>query len=111
MPRRPSLKSALVGEDLDPAGLVDEIENLRQGTRDQYESEWRFIQGDAIVQTATFEHGLGEIPWMVDVMSSKVDDGKGAIDANADVTVTKTGTTVTVRNDSGSDLYFRVRAM
>lgn len=108
MPRRPMLRSVLAGEDIDNAGLVDEIENLRQGTRDQYESEWVLI---AAGLAKTFDHGLDEIPWTVDVMGSTVNDGKSPTDRNADVTVTKSGTQVSVTNDTAEDLYFLVRAM
>ena len=118
MPKRPMLRAVLAGEDIDTAGLVDEIENLRQGTRDQYESAWTSILGDApdspgtpLAQVISFDHKLGEIPVSVDVMSSKEPDGKYAIDDNASVTVTKTATKITVTNTSGVNLYFKVRAM
>lgn len=111
MPRRPMLKSVMDDKAVDPASLVDEIENLRQGTRDQYESPWTFILGESIAQVISFTHGLGEIPWAVDVMSSKESDGKNAIDDNTNVTVAKTATTITVTNGASADLYFKVRAM
>jgi hypothetical protein len=112
------LKSSVIGDALDPAGLIDEMESLRQGTRSQYESPWTSILGDdpnspgtAYAQVITFTHNLEEIPWMVDVMSSKESDGRTPIDANANVTITKDDTEITVQNDSGTNLYFKVRAM
>jgi hypothetical protein len=108
------LKSALAGDDIDTAGLVDEIENLRQGTRSQYESPWTIIQGTTSMpangQIITFTHGLEEIPWMVDVMSSKESDGRKPIEG-ANLTITKNETTLTVQNGNAADLYFKVRAM
>lgn len=111
MGRRTMLRSPLTGNDLDVFGVVDEIENLRQGTRNQYESPWTFIQGDAFAQVISFTHGLGEIPWAVDVLESKEADGKNATDGNSDVDVTKDDTTITVTNNAGADLYFKVRAL
>jgi hypothetical protein len=100
----------------DAADLLDGMEHLRIGTRDQYESEWVRIEGVDFVGTHEFTHGLGEIPWVVDVLQSTRSDGANptpAIPGGTDVTVTKTATTITVQNDDAAtvDVYFQVRAM
>jgi hypothetical protein len=92
---------------VDPASLTDVIEHLRQGTREQYESEWTLIVDTT---SHTFTHNLGEVPWVVDVIGSKVDDGKNPVDRNADVTVVKDDEEITITNNVTADEYFKVRA-
>jgi len=92
--------------------LEEKLEHLRQGTREQYESEWRLI-GD--MNSYSFTHELDDIPTVVDVIRSETSDGKKATDSNSDVTVAKTATTVTITSNVGtvngvSDFYFKVRA-
>lgn len=88
----------------------DEMENLRLGTRDQWESEWTVINDG---ETHSFTHTLGEIPWMVDVLYSEQTAGGQARDGNASVTITKTATTITCLSNfsAGIVYYFKVRAM
>jgi len=90
--------------------IHDALEHLRDGTREQYESPWTEIFD---TESKTFIHELGEIPWTVDVLRSRTNDGKAPVDSNADVTVVKNQTQITVTNDVGdsASAYFRVRAM
>lgn len=46
----------------------EETENLRDGTRQQYESEWTFIPAGGEQE---FVHGLGEVPWNWSVLRSE----------------------------------------
>ncbi len=68
-------------------------EQLRAGTRQQYTSEWRLIVASA---SHAFTHGLGEVPWVCDVVESYGSDGAKPTTSSA--TVTKTDTTITVTN-------------
>lgn len=101
MPRRPAIH--IVDPNLEQA-----VEHLREGTREQYESGWVRVAAGA---DATFTHELGEIPWMVDVLQSEQSDGRAPIDGNANVTLTKDSSTITLTNGYGADAYFYVRAM
>ncbi len=86
------------------------VEHLRLGTRKQWENEtWQLIA--ATPGFNTFNHDLGEIPWVVDVLSADNNTGKFAVDANADVTITKTDSTIKIENTTATDLYYKVRAM
>ena len=84
------------------------IEQLRLGTRRQYISDWTLIPDGA---TKSFTHGLGEVPWVCDVVKSETADGKNPTSANADVTASKTSTAISVESALGSDAYFQVRAL
>lgn len=77
------------------------------GTRKQYESDWKFAvaSGEAV----TFTHDLGEIPWSVSIIQSATNDGARAVTATA--TYTMTDSTVAVSNTGSDDAYFKVRAM
>jgi hypothetical protein len=88
----------------------DKIENLRLGTREQYESGWRLIEEG---EDFAFQHNLGEVPWVVDVLYSEESNGGNARDGNSDTTVTKTFEEITCQNDftDGRTRYFKVRAM
>ena len=90
---------------------TDEVENLRLGTREQFQSEWTVILD---TETHTFTHGLSEIPWVCDVVYSENAQGGQARDASSVTTVSKTDTTITIANTFGDDdfvRYFQVRAM
>lgn len=87
MPSRPPLTgirrrdSGDSGDNTDTTfgpAIVEGIEDVRLGTRDQYESEWVKIEGNSVVATHVFTHELDEIPWVVDVLRSGTDDGGNA---------------------------------
>ena len=104
------------GRILSPDAVVDEMENLRKGTRHQYISDWTpitFNLDDSTKETATFSHGLEEIPWVVDVEQSFFVDGMNSTPAveGTDVDTVKTDETVTVTTKLTETRYFRVRAM
>ena len=105
MPTRPTMP-----------GMNDVVlEHLRMGTRDQFDSGWVQIADTvgSAVGSASFTHGLEEVPWVVDVLRSPTNDGKAAMDSNSDVTIVKTDTTITVTSNVGDGVayYFKVRAM
>jgi len=54
------------------APVEPEVDHIREGTREQFESEWTLIPGG---HSQEFQHGLGELPWVVSVMRSDVADG------------------------------------
>lgn len=93
---------------LDPAAMLDAVEQLRKGTRETFESNWTRIAASA---TATFTHLLDDIPWIVDVTRSETSDGQRPADATGDVTISKTATAVVVSNTATAAYYFRVRAL
>jgi len=95
-----------------PVESDDLQENLRLGTRTQFQSEWTKVHYGA-AQAVAFAHDLDEIPWVVDVIRSEtVDGGSQVVVPSTDVTIVKTDTTITVTNDStDTDYYFQVRAM
>lgn len=106
--RRPQVRSLENDRgEIDVPTLIDEMESLRQGTREVFESGWTLINNGA---DKAFTHLLGEIPCVVDVIRSETADGVKPIDSNADVTVAKTTTTITVTNNVGANRYFNVRA-
>ena len=96
---------------LDPVSVKDEIQEVRRGTRLQFESQFILVQN---TQTVVIDHDLGEIPWVVDVIASVFSDGANAVPL-ALVTVTaKTSTDVSVNNATTTpalDHYVQVRAM
>lgn len=103
---------------IDMTSIVDELESLRQGTREQYESEWTQINDG---ETHTFTHNLDETPWSVSTLFSTDGDGKLIKDSAGDVvypaliaagvTVTTTATTIKVANATGTNYYYKVRAL
>lgn len=88
--------------------LRDDMRSLRQGTRQQHESEWIFIPAG---EARDVPHQLGEIPWAISVIASVVSDGKAPTTLPAGVTTSMDTTNVTITNGSAANLYFRVRAM
>lgn len=96
-----------------------EKEHFRQGTREQYISDWVSIPADT---KAVFIHNLGEIPPVIHVVYSLGEDGanpRKAVDGT-DITVTygdvdssieSHTTTITVQNDLSEAAYFRLFAM
>jgi hypothetical protein len=108
--------------------LEEKLEHLRQGTREQYESEWQLIRYDTTLsagQSHAFTHELDDIPTVVDVIRSETNDGKSAGSVTIDnsgspaagtVAVAKTNTTITITSNHGAatngvtDFYFKVRA-
>lgn len=92
--------------------LEDELQSLREGTREQFESDWTHLPPTgAEAFTVTFTHLLGEIPWTVDVIRSESEDGSLPVTATT-FTVAKTDTTITLANDStDTAYYFKVRAL
>lgn len=96
-----------------------EWDHLRQGTREQFESEWFIIPGG---HSQEFQHDLGEVPWVCQVIMSDVATGTFPKDATADVTIVMADEdstdgsgerklTVTSDFSAGTDKYFKVRAM
>lgn len=83
----------------------DDIEDTKKHAVRRYVSPWTRIDAAA---SATFQHGLGEIPYVADVLEATDSQGTGEA-AAATITVTKTGTLVTVAN-GGAARFFRVRA-
>lgn len=103
------LKEEATTTTFDPGVIFeDEIENLRLGTREQYESDWTFIEDTG---NHNFDHELGEIPMVVDVMVSEVSEGRNPDDAASSTTITKNTTQINITNNVGADRYFKVRAM
>lgn len=103
---------------IDPRDLLDAFEHLREGTREQFESDWvSIVEPDGEDIAVTFTHRLGEIPWAVDVLQSDASDGSNPAEADlsaADMTVTKDATEITLTRSTSStagDLYFKVRAL
>jgi len=89
---------------------ADELENLRLGTREQWESDWTLINEG---ETHTFSHPLDEVPWVVSAVYSETQQGYLEKDATGDVTLAKTSAAVTCLNgfsDSGTR-YFKVRLL
>jgi hypothetical protein len=95
--------------------IEEKLEHLRQGTREQYESDWTLIES---LGTHVFTHDLEEIPVVVDVIRSETSDGKAPVDTNADFdnAPVKTSTSITVdvtgvgTVNGVSDFYYKVRA-
>lgn len=115
------MKVQKVRDVVDHAGVVnadalrDDIDELREGTRDQYESGWEFIEADATAgvdePSVVFDHQLGEIPWVCSVIASQQEQGGDPIETS-DLTVLTTETTITVKNTSTlTSYYVKVRAM
>lgn len=101
-----------------PPGAYNEaVEHIRQGTRQQYESEWVLIPAGV---SHGFLHDLGEIPWSTSIIKSLTQSGLQPSEASDDVTISYadvdgvggTGERyVTVTNDLSEDYYFKLRAM
>jgi len=96
------------------------IEDVRQGTRKQYVSDWTEIKAGT---SLSFTHELGEVPWCVDVLRAAgnqgvsavalYQSGKTLVDAAGAAAVSafvKSDSVVTLTNGS-TDAYFRVRAL
>jgi hypothetical protein len=110
--------------------LDENLEHIREGTREQYESEWLFFPSGARREV---RHNLGEIPWVVSVVRS--DDATGSVveraswetledpwafgqSANVRIAYADIdGTTgsginsLTLTNNMTTSVYFKVRAM
>lgn len=95
------------------APIPEQLEHLRQGTFEKFESGWELINS---TETHTFTHGLDDVPVVVDVIRSDVQNGDNPRDAMSNVTITKSGREITVRNNvtvaiNGKiHFYFKVRA-
>ena len=89
---------------LDPQNAM---EHLRQGTRQQYLSDWTSIPVSA---SEEFTHELGEVPFTVDVIEADSSEGYNAITSST-ATISKTDTTITVTVGAGGPFYYQVRAM
>ena len=101
------------------APVIDQLEHLRQGTFEKYESEWVLIRSGA---NHVFTHNLDDVPVMVDVIRSDLAAGDNPRTVDADVTggeeatIVKTDTSITVTNNvttavnGMTDFYFKVRA-
>jgi hypothetical protein len=96
---------------------LDDLDNIRKGTRVQYVSEWVKIPHEG---SSEFTHELSEIPWLVSVIKSRSEGGDSpseistSIDAlhGTVITVGKSDTTITVtNNDFTQETYFQVRAL
>lgn len=85
--------------------LRDDLADVRRHGAKRFTSFWTRIAGSA---SASFRHGLGEIPATVDVLESGSGGGASAASASS-ITVTKSATLVTVTN-SGAARFFQVRA-
>ena len=96
-----------------------EKEHFRQGTREQYISEWTAIPAGVQVE---FRHNLDEIPPVVHVVYSLSEDGanqRRAVEGtdmtltygNVDDDIETHTTTITVQNDLSEVAYFRLFAM
>jgi hypothetical protein len=99
----------------DYQALDDELQALREGTREQFESSWTWVAASVTGESGsvTFTHHLGEVPWAVDVIFSENASGKTPqVPDSANYTVAKTNTTITLQNDStDAGYYFKVRAL
>jgi len=87
------------------------LDDLRKGTRKQFESAWTTIGSGSSVDIT---HDLGEIPWAVDVIRADGSEGYGAVQApSTDITVSKTDATITlaVGTTAGATYFYKVRAM
>jgi hypothetical protein len=93
---------------LDPVAGQDMVDQLQKGTRQQWESAWIKI-GDA--ESRDVEHELGEIPWLIDIISSVAEDGTNPQSLSTVTVTAKTSTTVTVNNTSGETQYIQVRTL
>lgn len=101
------------------APVQDQIDDLRKGTFQKYESEWTLIESTG---NHVFTHNLDEIPCAVDVIRSELNTGDNPRSADSGVTpgqeltVAKTDTTITVTNNVTTSIntfknfYFKVRA-
>jgi len=94
------------------APVIDQLEHLRQGTFEKYESDWTLIESTG---THTFTHGLDDVPLMVDVIRSENASGDHPRDTAAIIAVTKTDKTITVVHDGTAvngvgNFYYKVRA-
>ena len=96
-----------------------EKEHFRQGTREQYTSDWIAIPAGVGTE---FIHNLDEIPPVVHVVYSLGADGanqRRAVDgteitltySNVDSDIESATTTLTVQNDLSEVAYFKVFAM
>ena len=105
--RRQSVGRVVTHEDtVDNVALTDELENLRRGTAERFESNFVFVgQGDQ----HEFEHGFDEVPWYVDVLVALAETGDAALSAPALVTFTKSRNTVVVANGTTVDYSVQVR--
>lgn len=88
--------------------LHDDFAEMKQQILRRYRSPWTRMNQSG---SASFTHGLGGIPWFVDVL--KATDAQGTGEAVAgNVTISKTASTVTLTDLGGGGAYFiRIRAV
>jgi len=99
------VKIDTIHEGIAHAPLRDDLAAVRKHGAKRYVSGWTRI---APAATTQFRHSLGEVPATADVLEATDGGGTGAASASS-VTVTKSGTFVTVLN-SGTARFFQVRA-
>ena len=73
------------------------IEHLRQGTREQYESDWTYIPAGLSRQ---FDHDLGEIPVNCNVSISVESGGPSPKNAVVEATTDRALTITRVRTEA-----------
>lgn len=92
------------------------LDDLRRGTLDQYESDWFWLEPNgssagAVAYIASRRHNLDQIPATVYVEFDDTGDGRNAVDATANVTVTRDRDEITVQNDDTAEGHWcRIRA-
>jgi hypothetical protein len=94
------------------APVEEQLEHLREGTFEKYESDWTLIKDGA---SHEFTHNLGEVPCVVDVVRSEVANGDHPRDTASIIAIAKTDKSITVTHDGTNvngvgDFYYRVRA-
>mgnify|MGYP001499085884 CR=1 FL=1 len=89
------------------ADLKDDLQDIKGATFRRYVSSWVRILPST---SQSFAHGLGDFPHVVDVQQATDAQGSSMVVA-ADVTTTKTATSVSVtRGAVTGGLFYRVRA-
>ena len=83
------------------------VEDLRQGVREQFESEWVRVEPDA---SKAFPHGLAEVPIVWTARQSATADGQKPVSAPLSVTLSPDETNVTLTNGLSVGAWFKVRA-
>lgn len=86
------------------------FERNRGGSLKQFISPWTAINFGTGLEK-TFEHGLGWIPMVVDVLQSAVADGRDAFAATDSLVTSKTASSIVVRNTGTALAYYQVRAV
>jgi hypothetical protein len=83
------------------------VEDMRQGIREQFESEWARVEVGA---AKPIPHGLAEVPHSADALFSLTADGQKPITAPSGVTLSRDETNVTLTNGYSAGGWFKVRA-